>query len=232
MLIGLALLHPGPQPAHALITIISTDTPWHGILVPLGCDQVANLPGRRGGWEGPPFGGGEFHFSFHCQDTDESNKALKTFAAIHAPRLELVVHDGPGTDLIHALDRGLNNKGVVNWTFVVWQPVSFHQLFSNPKVYFDADQELYRRPVPAPRIEVYVDGGRPIVWSKVQVPSRVKVIDERAEAAPVKPVGGGLLQVDVYDMASGQPVADTVLILSKWNQESRRHEEVNLQVLR
>lgn len=226
VLTGLAVLCSWSQPAQALIMIISADQPWHGLFVPRGCDEVANLPGRLGGWEGPPFGGGEFHFSFRCKDTDEFNTALKTFAAIRTPRLELAVHDGPGTDLIHALDKGSDAKNAVNWTFVVWQPVSFHQLFSNPKVYFDADQDNYRRPVPAPRIDVYVDRGGPIAWSKVKVPPQVQVIDERAEAAPVKPAGGGLLEVNVYDMASGQPVADTVLILSKWNAESRKYDEI------
>ncbi|HOW72538.1 MAG TPA: hypothetical protein PKY77_18210 [Phycisphaerae bacterium] len=60
---------------------------------------MANLPGRLGGWEGLPFGGGYSHFCFRCKDTDEFNRALKIFAAIRAAGLELVLHDGPGTDL-------------------------------------------------------------------------------------------------------------------------------------
>ena len=60
-----------------------------------GSVEMANLATRTGYWIGPPFGGGEYHFLYRCENTDEFNQALKTFAAIRAHKLELVVRNGP-----------------------------------------------------------------------------------------------------------------------------------------
>ena len=59
-----------------------------------GTEHAANHPSRLGWWEGPPFGGGEYHFLYRG-DTAAFQEALQAFAKIRAPRLELVIKDGP-----------------------------------------------------------------------------------------------------------------------------------------
>jgi 5-hydroxyisourate hydrolase-like protein (transthyretin family) len=165
---------------------------------PEGALAMANFESRIGWWEGPPFGGGEWHFLF-CGNTEGFNDALALFAAIRAPALDLVIHDGPFKDSLL--------KERVDWAFTVWVPANWHRLYNNPKVVFDADSPHFRRPVDPPRLEVYVGGGGGVDWAKVKVPVGVAVRDERAAADPVRPVGGAVLCADVFDMASGKPVA-------------------------
>jgi hypothetical protein len=47
---------------------------------------VANLKSRVGWWEGPPFGGGEWHFLYRG-DQAAFEATLAAFAAIRAPVL-------------------------------------------------------------------------------------------------------------------------------------------------
>jgi protocatechuate 3,4-dioxygenase beta subunit len=91
--------------------------------------------------------------------------------------------------------------------FTVWNPERWYRLNS------DISTLLTRRqPAPAPRLDVYIGGGA-IVWSQVVVPDGLQVTDERAESAPVKPVGGGLICGDVFDMSTGKPIAGAEITL-------------------
>jgi len=222
----LAIALGGALPASALILVFGTE-PWHNDATPLGSEAVANLPGRIGGWEGPPYGGGEFHFVYRCASTEAFNQAVQTFAAIRTPRLEIVLHNGPGHDPILArADETDAAANVIDWTFTVCQPASFHRLYNDPLSHFDADTPFFRQPWPAPKLDVYLRPGGPIDWAKVQVPAKVQVIDQRASAAPVPVVDGGVVQADVYDMATGRPVPDAALVLTRWNDGQKQYEAV------
>src|SRR5208283_1792596 len=76
-----ALIRSGPGNAPV------QDAGW-----PEGAVAVANLKSRLGWFEGPPFGGGEWHF-FYKGDTAAFKEALEAFAAIRAPALDLVIQD-------------------------------------------------------------------------------------------------------------------------------------------
>ncbi|NQT82545.1 carboxypeptidase regulatory-like domain-containing protein [bacterium] len=231
----------------ALIMVSSGNRPVENMGWPLGCEKVANLPSRLGYWEGPPFGGGEYHFLYRCKDTGEFNEALKTFAVIRVPKLArrsatskdgevtyrpesdglpVVVHDGPEYSTWFG-GRGdkREEKERVDWTFTVWKPANWHRQFNNPKSVFSSDHPNFRQPVPPPQIDVYIGGGGSIVWKKVKVPPNVRVIDKREGASPVKLVGGGLVRGTVYDMATGQPIAGAEIILAK-RKDNRDWEEV------
>ena len=145
---GLVLL--ASLSASALIMTGSGNQPVHDYGWPEGALAVANLESRVGWWEGPPFGGGEWHFLYQG-NTEAFQEALAAFAAIRAPALDLVLHDGPQEDGI------LKKK--VDWTFTVWVPANWHRLFNNPKSVFEADQPNFRQPVAPPRLEVYVGSG-------------------------------------------------------------------------
>jgi hypothetical protein len=179
---------------------------------------MANFESRIGWWEGPPFGGGESHFLF-CGNTAAFNDALAVFAAIRAPALDLVVHDGPHEDSI------LKEK--VDWAFTIWIPASWHRLFNNPKSTFNADDPRFRRPVDPPRLDVYVGGESGVDWSKVKVPAEVSMRDERRSASGVDLTGGSVIQAEFYDMDTGKPIADAHLLAEDvaWQTEPKPHWE-------
>src|ERR1035437_5040794 len=207
--IALALLSLAclpPLPASALIMVGRGNQPVPDAGWPAGALAMANFESRIGYWEGPPFGGGESHFLF-CGNTEGFKDALAVFAAIRAPALDLVIHDGPYEDSF------LKEK--VDWAFTVWVPSSWHRLYNNPKSTFGADDPHFRQPVDPPRLDVYVGGEGGVDWAKVKVPAGVSVRDERASAAPVTPVGGAVLRADIYDMATGKPVVGARISISR-----------------
>src|SRR5216110_2115378 len=113
-------------PASALILTGRGNQPVHDAGWPKGALEVSNLKARVGWWEGPPFGGGERQFLYRG-DATQFQQALDLFAKIRAPRLELVVHEGPEENQF------LKDVKHVDWTFTVWDPRSFHQLYNNPQ---------------------------------------------------------------------------------------------------
>src|SRR5579872_1690156 len=82
---------------------------------PDGTLAVANLKSRVGWWEGPPVGGGQWNFLYRGGN-EALNEALTNFAAIRAQALELVIHDGPETNVF--LGNGAEAR--VDWSFTVW----------------------------------------------------------------------------------------------------------------
>lgn len=204
--------------SRAAIMVVRGNRPVQNLGWPLGAEGVANLPGRLGYMGGPPFGGGLFCFYYRCEDSAWFNEALKTFAAIRAPQLEVVIHDGTGpTDLLRdETAQADQDVLVVDWTFTVWQPERWHRHFNDPRKVLHSRSANFRKPVAPPRIDVYVGVG-PIVWNQVEMPANVRVIDKRAEAAPVKPVGGGLIRGSVYDMATGQPIVGAEVALAQYD---------------
>ena len=196
-----------PWPAAALIMTGTGNRPVPDAGWPDGALAVANLEARTGWWEGPPFGGGEWHFIYHG-GTAALGEALTAFAAIRAPVLEVVLHDGPGTDTFI--------KGPVDWAFTVWVPANWHRLYNNPKSSgFFAGSPNFHQPAAPPHLDVYLGGADSPDWSKLKPPANLRLRDERASAATVQPVGGGLFRADVYDMATGKTVVGARLILSR-----------------
>ncbi|MHC4527958.1 MAG: carboxypeptidase regulatory-like domain-containing protein [Planctomycetota bacterium] len=169
---------------------------------PAGSVELANLPSRFIWWEGPPAGGGERHFHYRCQDTDEFNQALTTFAAIRASRLELVIHNGPKEEK--------DPEERADWTFTVWNPESWDCRHNKPKSAFYLD----RKPVPAPRIDLYVGDGA-VAWEKVKVPQNIRVVDKRPGSMSPEFAGGGLVRGKVFDLATGKPIAGAEIVLQK-----------------
>ncbi|HUW30480.1 MAG TPA: carboxypeptidase-like regulatory domain-containing protein, partial [Planctomycetota bacterium] len=175
---------------------------------PVGALEMANLPTRFAWYEGPPFGGGDWHFQYRCNGTAQFNDALQTFSRILWPRLELIVVDGMGSVLGKADEP-------VDWEFQVWVPESFYRLGKRRS--FRPESSL-----PPPRITAYLGKGSMIEWAKVQVPANVSVIDKRVETSPWKDSQGGVVRVTAYDMTNGKVIPDVDLELKqyedkKWN---------------
>ena len=205
--------------AFALITGALGNDPVQDAGWPLGAVEVANLKTRVGWWEGPPFGGGQYQFLYRG-NTNDFNGALQALAKVRAPRVELIVLDGPEESFWLKIDRGEKDKDKpkvdprIDWTFDVWVPANWHRLYNNPKSVFASDQPNYRRPCDPPRMHVYVGGGG-VEWDKVKVPDGIKVLDRRAAAAGIQPAAGAVLRGGVYDMFTGKPVSGARVAVAK-----------------
>jgi hypothetical protein len=199
---------------------------------PVGSVEMANLPTRLGWWEGPPFGGGEYHFLYRCENTDEFNQALKTFAAIRASKLELVVHNGPEYSFwLRENDEELSKEeNRVDWTFTVWVPQNWNSLYNSPRSYMiHSDHPNFKKPVAAPRVDVYIGGGGSIIWKDVKVPKNVVVIDKRPSSISPEFAGGGLIRGKVFDLAIGEPIAAAQIVLAKYRGHEKVHGKTNEQ---
>ncbi len=220
-----AVLSPA---ASALITGSHGNSPiQHDMGWPAGSLQVANLPIRLGYWVGPPFGGGEFHFEYRCKDTEQFNSALQLFAAIESEKLELVVHNGPKYSFwLKQNDEELEQpKNHLDWSFTVWNPESWNRLYHDERSYMMANNPNYRKPVAAPRIDLYITSDGSIKWEDVEVPENITVIDKRPGAISPEFAGKGLLHGTVVDMETKQPIAGAQIALSR-REDNREYKEI------
>jgi hypothetical protein len=225
--------------AFALITGGSGNDPMGNRGWPAGTEKLTDLPSRLGWWEGPPFGGGEYHFLYRCKDTAQFNDVLKLFAEIQLPKAstsaqgesidrpkdrmpQLVVLDGPGQSFW--LGRGPDEKADkeksrLDWELITWLPSSWNNLYNMPDSLWSSDQPNFRHPVPPPAINVYITKGGPIVWEQVKVPPGIHVTDKRASAASSG--SNGVIKGNVYDIATHQPIADVAVILKLTKTETQ-----------
>jgi len=179
---------------------------------PSGCVETANLATRFSWWEGPPFGGGECHFLYRCDNTEQFNRALEKFAAIDAKRLELVVHNGPKKDFVV--------NGRVDWTFLAWIPKNWDSLNNKSRNFYspaDSDSKkpvpMARKIMPAPRIDVYLGGENLIAWEDVKIPENLVVIDLRPGSVSSEFAGKGLVRGNVFDLETQKPITGARVVL-------------------
>jgi protocatechuate 3,4-dioxygenase beta subunit len=206
MAIGLA----APHPCAALITGGFGNDPVQDAGWPSGALEVANLKSRVGWWEGPPFGGGMYVFLYREKDAAAFNQALAKFAEIESRKLELVIHEGPHESFWlqdHQKPAGeAQPQALVDWTFTVWRPESWHRLYNDPRTNFASEQREFRQPVDPPRLDLYV-GQAGIDFSQVKVPEAVSVRDERRSAAAGQAGAGSVFAGRVTDIRTGKPIA-------------------------
>ena len=200
-------------PVWGLIQVHKGNDPIPEFGLPTGAKAVADITSRLGYRVGPPFGGGEYYFTYQSKDTAEFNQALELFSQIRVPRLArewLMSLNGDRTTLAeHPLlllvvhdQTDKTDKEREDWTFTVWSPAHYYRLFNNPKSTLSASHPNYQQPMPPPRIDVYVGGDCPIQWAQVKVPVALKVIDTRT--APDATQQGGTVTGAVYDMGTHQ----------------------------
>jgi len=216
-----------PAAGFALITGTHGNRPVRERGWPAGTLDVANLESRLGYWEGPPFGGGEYHFLYRCKDTSEFNEALKTFAATEAKKLELVVHNGPEysfwlKDNKEELSKEDNR---VDWTFTVWIPESWKRLYNSPRSYMlHSELSQFKKSVAPPRIDLYIGGGS-VVWEEVKVPKNVVLIDKRPGSVSPEFAGMGLIRAEVFDIETKKPITSAEIVMMK-RERQREYKEI------
>jgi hypothetical protein len=205
--VGLLLVFAGPAPALIMVGRGNdpvTDAGW-----PAGSLPLANLKTRVGWSEGPPFGGGEWAFLYRG-DTAALGEAVKLLGEIRAPAVQLVLHDGgPRETPFLREDKDRKSDATFDWSFTVWVPANWHRLYNDPRSTFMADSPNFRKPVDAPRLDVFLSAK--LDWSKIAVPQNVTVIDRRGAGENKTGARAARLPGDVFDMATGKPVGGAAI---------------------
>jgi hypothetical protein len=218
------------QAANALITGAKGNQPVENHGWPEGCVEVANLETRLGWWEGPPFGGGEYHFEYRG-DVNSFQRALDLLAKVEAKERLLVVHDGSVESFWLKDEKDPKVDARYDWSFTVWNPKSYDQLYNNPTSTFSARDPRghFRQPLPPPQIDVYIGGapaGAGVDWSRVMVPAGLTVRDERASAHGYPPDAGSVLRGRVTEPATSKPVGGAKVVVMKYTGKGQEYEEV------
>jgi hypothetical protein len=168
---------------------------------PTGAAAVFNHTSRVAWWEGPPFGGGNWHAE--CRgDAKAFNAVLVDFAKMAGKDKRLVVHDGVGKGFWAAR----TGDAKVDWIFAIWQKGSWDRQrrlpngIKQPGV-TDADD-------PPATIDVYTGGN--IRWADVKIPKGLTVTDNRLEARGFTSADGIVLEGTIIDLATKKPIAGRV----------------------
>src|SRR5262245_15823338 len=172
---------------------------------PEGAAAIFNTSARIAWWEGPPFGGGQWHAE--CRgDAKALSAVLADFAKLDVKNKRIVVHDGVG----HSFWLNMNNEPAkrdaakMDWRFMVWQPGNWQRLRKLPADLNPTGPGDDKDGPPA-QIDVYTGGN--IKWADVTVPKGLKIVDQRLEAHGFKVKDGLVLEGKVIDLATNKPIA-------------------------
>jgi carboxypeptidase family protein len=200
----LLILTPSPW-AYALISGGEGNEPISDPGWPAGAAAIFNNPTRIAWWEGPPFGGGQWHAEYRG-DAAAVNEVLAAFARLDVKIKRLIAYDGVG----HSFWLNPNNEpekktdAEIDWMFVVWQAESFDRLRNMPA---DLQPPNVSEADAGPPAELHVYIGDNIRWADVKIPEGIEVVDNRMEAHGFTPADGTVLEGTITDLASKKPIA-------------------------
>jgi hypothetical protein len=207
-IVGMALVAITASPVFALITGGAGNEPIRDPGWPKGAAAVFNVTSRVAWWEGPPFGGGEWHAE--CRgDAKALSTVLANFAKLEVKSKRIVLHNGVGKSFWLGINKDPVKKtdDRMDWSFTVWQPENWKQLRKlpadlNPTGAADAQNG------PPAQIDVYTDGA--LKWADVIVPPGLTIDDQRLEGHGFTSVDGVVLEGHVVDAATKKPVGARV----------------------
>jgi hypothetical protein len=205
LILSTALLAVLSGEAYALITGGEGNTPLTDPGWPKGAAVIFNDPWRIAWWEGPPFGGGQWHAE--CRgDAKALSAVLADFAELDVKSKRVVLHDEVGQSfwLNPNNEPAKRDRAKMDWSFMVWQPANWQRLRQLPADINPTDPADAENGPPA-QIDVYTGGN--IRWADVTVPKGLKIIDKRLEAHGLTAADGVVLEGKVTDLATGKPVA-------------------------
>ena len=204
-LLALTMAAGSCQTAFALIRGGTGNAPVRDPGWPKGAAAIVNNPGRIAYWEGPPFGGGQFHAE--CRgDAKSLGAVLAEFSKLDVKTKRLVLHDGIGQSfwLNPNRDPAKEAAARMDWAIMVWVPAAWERLRKMPPDLKPADVGDSNTGQPA-QIDVYTGGN--VHWSDVTVPKELTIIDERLEAHGFTPADGTVIEGKVVDLTTQQPLA-------------------------
>jgi hypothetical protein len=190
--------------AFALITGGEGNKPINDPGWPKGAAAIFNHPARVAWWEGPPFGGGQWHAE--CRGGAKTlNAILIGFSKLEVGNRRVYVHDGEGQSFWLNLNREPEKREAakIDWMFMVWQPANWQRLSKlpaslNPTSPGDAES--------GPPTELHVYTGGQVRWSEVTLPTGIEVVDQRLEAHGFKAADGTVFEGRMIDLATGKPL--------------------------
>jgi hypothetical protein len=206
LLIALLTVYTPPE-AFALITGGEGNQPIPDPGWPTGAAALFNHPGRVAWWEGPPFGGGQWHAE--CRgDARALSAVLADFSRMDVQRKRVVVHDGTGHSFWLAPNREKEKLEAarIDWVFMVWQPANWEHLRKLPADFNPTDPADASPPA---QLDVFTAR---INWADVAVPAGVEVVDQRLAAHGFTAADGVVLEGTVTDLATRQPIAAAITL--------------------
>jgi len=182
---------------------------------PKGAEAIFNHKGRIAWWEGPPFGGGQWHAD--CRgDAKALSAVLVDFAKLDAKIKRIVLHDGAGGSFWLAPNREPEKLAAakIDWSFMVWQPASWEMLRKMPADFNPTDPDDAS---PPSQIDVYTADIR---WADVAVPKGIEVVDQRLESHGFTIADGAVFEGKATDLATARPIAATARLERVESQKS------------
>jgi hypothetical protein len=204
-LLALAMVVFTFQRAHALIIGGEGNSPVADPGWPKGAAAIFNTPTRIAWWEGPPFGGGQWHAE--CRgDAKALGAILAGFARMDVKNKRLILHDGVGASFWLNPNREPAKRAAaqVDWVFMVWVPANWTRLSAMPGDLNPTDGRGADKGPPS-QIDVYTGGN--VRWSDVAVPPGLEVIDQRLEAHGFTLDDGAVLEGKIIDLGTHLPIA-------------------------
>ena len=196
----------GPGTAHALIRGDVGNTPIPDPGWAKGGAALMNTTHRIAWWEGPPFGGGNWHAE--CRgDAKALSEALAGLARIEGGPRRVRLHDGVGYSFWVAPNRepAKLEAARIDWIFSTWQPSSWeHARGRSP----DLNPTDPADTGPPSEIDVFTGGA--IRWEDVVVPPGLAVDDRRLVAHGFTAADGVVVEGKVTDLATGRPLVARV----------------------
>ncbi|MDC0935531.1 carboxypeptidase-like regulatory domain-containing protein [Pirellulales bacterium] len=186
--------------AHAWITGGKGSAPLDDPGWPDGAATIFNHKGRVAWWEGPPFGGGQYHAE--CRgDTESFNEVLAQFAKLKVADKRLIVEAGVGHSfwLNPNKEDDKKRQAEIDWRLMIWVPGNWERLSKLP-----LDLNPTNKNDQGPPTEIQLFAGGNIRWDDVNVPEGIEVIDNRMEAHGYSASDGVVLEGTVTDLVSGE----------------------------
>jgi hypothetical protein len=172
---------------------------------PKGAASIFNDTGRIAWWEGPPFGGGQWHSE--CRgDAKALSAVLADFARMDVQSKRIVLHDGNG----YSFWLAPNNEpeklpaAKIDWVFMMWQAENWERLRRMPA---DLNPTAQGDTTPPSQIDIFTSDLR---WSDVTVPAGIEVVDQRLVAHGFTLADGVVIEGKVTDLATRQPITATL----------------------
>src|SRR6516225_4263623 len=100
---------------------------------PKGAAAIFNVKARIAYWEGPPFGGGQWHAE--CRgDATVLSGVLADFAVLDVKNKRVVLHDGVGQSFWLNMNNepAKRDRAKMDWMVMIWEPARWQRLRQLP----------------------------------------------------------------------------------------------------